>query len=129
MTICWLVCSWSTNKNFNLRSCLRINFLSKKWLTAKYQFSSLVSRHSKNIPKNNPYEFATDILFPFLVWQRRHFLERNKKGSIFLNSVPIQNVQWFKYNCYVNSSSFLCVTNVFNVLGAVDLFKDFNRKN
>ena len=35
--------------------------MSEKWLTAKYQFSILVSTHSENIPKNNPYEFATDI--------------------------------------------------------------------
>ena len=43
--------------------------MSEKWLTAKYQFSILVSTHSEIKPKDNPYEFATDILYPFLVYK------------------------------------------------------------
>ena len=55
---------------------------------------------------------------------------RKKKGLIFLNSVPIQNVQLMsQIKLLCKQFLFLCVTNVFNVLGAVDLFTDFNRKN
>ena len=54
---------------------------------------------------------------------------RKKKGLIFLNSVPIQNVQLMSQIQLLCKQFFLCFTNVFNVLGAVDLFKDFNRKN
>ena len=58
--------------------------MSEKWLTAKYQFSILVSKHSENIPKNNPYEFATDILFPFLVYKGDFTINWKKiKGVIF----------------------------------------------
>ena len=52
------------------------------------------------------------------------------KGLIFLNSVPIQNVQLMsQIKLLCKQFFFLCVANVFNVLGAVDLFKDFTRKN
>lgn len=52
--------------------------MSEKWLTAKYQFSILVSKHSENITKNNPYEFATDILFPFWYVKEISLLIRKK---------------------------------------------------
>ena len=56
--------------------------------------------------------------------------KKKKKGLIFLNSVPIQNVQLMsQIKLLCKQFFFLCVANVFNVLGAVDLFKDFTRKN
>ena len=56
--------------------------------------------------------------------------KKKKKGLIFLNSVPIQNVQLMsQIKLLCKQFFFLCVANVFNVLGAVDLFKDFTSKN
>ena len=63
-------------------------------------------------------------------FSRKKKKKKKKKGLIFLNSVPIQNVQLMtQIKLLCKQFFFLCVANVFNVLGAVDLFKDFTRKN